>query len=943
MIMEELNVLIIDDNEDDYYLINRQISKLDTKDFFGRVECFHVTSGIEALKIIQTSQFGCVFLDYYLPGQNGESILNEIKVLNPDLPVIILTGQGDEMLAAKLIKKGAADYIVKSDLLKYDLLGILSNAVEVNKNRHPDKPKVNNQTNIMVIDDSPEDREYISRIIKKFTRSDYNCIEADSGITALALLDDNPSDCVLVDYSLPGQNGIDLIKPIKEKYPHAAVIIITGKGDEKIAASSIKNGAEDYLIKSNLSSSDLISSIDRAIRNKELEKKLKEKEESIQEALTLLQRERMLFDAMSAQAKVGAWEYDVLNDCIYLSSMSKEIFGIDDSEDTDVEFLFDCFVNQQDVEMLRDCIRQSIIEGIPWKKKIKIKNKNNILLWIEASAEVDRVKSRTVRLYGAIHDIDERIRNEIELKKANEEAKAAVQSKSYFLANMSHEIRTPMNGVLGMLNLMSRTQLNQQQHHFIELAKHSADALLVVINDILDFSKIEAGKMDLEAVDFNLRDLFCTFTQTMVYKTDEKQLDLLLDISELKHTWVNSDPVRISQILINLVGNAIKFTEKGHVLIHVSTKGSDDGKVDLVCQVIDTGIGIPKSKRDQLFDSFTQADSSTTRRFGGTGLGLTISKQLCQLMGGGIKVADVDKGSCFEFDLLLNPCVQPELQAKNLAAGTELQVAALIVWFVSPNAKKSELIHKGIHARGGEGKEFLSIQDVMDVLASDTAQSELYPNLIVIDHCFIREGIYKELRHLWGETQPRGIKLALEIPYGYPDEYKDKLSEFSDEFIFKPIIPQQSFEFLLNEHKDQKAPKQQETNSDLQGRILLVEDNPINQEVVIELLSDSGVTIEVANNGEEAIDSLKNASKYKCAFDLILMDCQMPVMDGYEATTKIRNGEVGAHYRDIPIIALTANAMSGDKEKCIRFGMTDYLSKPLVIDELEDAIGRYCV
>jgi len=385
------------------------------------------------------------------------------------------------------------------------------------------------------------------------------------------------------------------------------------------------------------------------------------------------------------------------------------------------------------------------------------------------------------------------------LEQAVAKAEEATVAKGQFVASMSHEIRTPMNGVIGMLNLLGKEPLSQQQQYYTHLAKSSAESLLSVINDILDFSKIEAGKLDIEIIDFDLHELFSNFIDSMAPRVAEKNLNFTIDLSGLSHRMVQGDPGRIRQILTNLLSNALKFTDEGSLDITASMIIRDKETSDqLYCEITDSGIGIAQDKLDRLFDSFTQADSSTTREYGGTGLGLTIVRQLCQLMGGEIEVQSVvGVGSKFSFNVEISR---------------------------------------------GEA----------------SAQADHNP-------------LYLEQKN-----------------------QHDKL-----------LLPK-----LANK------------------RLLLVEDNAINQQVVIGLLDEFGLHPDIAANGIEALAALNHKEDLQ-RYDLILMDCQMPEMDGYSATQKIRGGATGTHYQNIPIIALTANAMRGDEEKCYRAGMNDYLTKPL--------------
>lgn len=513
-----------------------------------------------------------------------------------------------------------------------------------------------------------------------------------------------------------------------------------------------------------------------------------------------LERQSNLLESMSQQARIGAWEVDMLKQKVYWSPMTKLIHDVPMDYEPDLETGINFYKEGYSRNRITELVGRGIEKGEPWKEELQLVTAKGREIWVEALGSAEFENGQCVRLYGSFQDVDERVINNLELVKAKEAAEQAAKAKSEFLANMSHEIRTPMNGVIGMLNALQRATLEEHQYKQVNIAKSSADSLLNLINDILDFSKVDAGKLDLELLDFDIKNLIESTVEIFKRQSEENGLSFKLDVTGIDQTWINSDPNRIRQILNNLLANAVKFTKKGGIAVSAKLIHRENSRF-LQCCINDTGIGIDSFKQDALFDAFTQADASTTRRFGGTGLGLAIVKHLCLLMGGD-------------------------------------------VW---------------VHSVLGEGSKFTF------------------------------------------EIEIKSTQREKETDFGMP---------VSDKKLFS-----------------------------MGNRILLVEDNLINQEVARDLLSELGLEIDVCENGLEALKTLSETESG--TYDLVLMDCQMPEMDGYEASTEIRNGRCGNQYLDTPIVALTANAMKGDREKCLAHGMTDYLSKPIDMKELILVLSKY--
>ncbi len=538
-------------------------------------------------------------------------------------------------------------------------------------------------------------------------------------------------------------------------------------------------------------------------------------------------------------------------------------------------------------------------------------------------------------------DVTQHKRSEEALRLAREAAEAANHAKSSFLARMSHEIRTPMNGVLGMTELLLETGLSSTQRKYAEIVQRSGQNLLGIINDLLDFSKIEAGKLELEAVDMDVRRTIEDIVELLAERAHAKGLELASSIPADLATLVRGDPLRLGQVLTNLLGNAIKFTEHGSVVVRVLSLEESAKTVTLRFDVADTGVGISPEAQARIFEEFAQADGSTTRKHGGSGLGLAISKQLVEMMGGTIHVDSTQgAGSTFWFTVTFEKQPgQPALDARSGAIGLLTGVRALIVESspVNGGILKAQMSNWGMSMRVTD-----TPKQALDLLSDAAARGVPY-DLAVVDLTVPGGDPLDLARSLRAKAPLAALRLLL-LTRRHGDVTEAREAGF-DACLVKPVRQTALYECLVNmmagrpQEASMPRPAEQLNAGPAagnRGRILLVEDNVINQQVAIGILQIQGYEVAVANNGREALEAHAQGP-----FDLILMDCHMPEMDGFEATRAIRTREQNAEGRRIPIVALTANAMAHDRQECLDAGMDDHLSKPFSMARLQEMLDRW--
>ena len=660
--------------------------------------------------------------------------------------------------------------------------------------------------------------------------------------------------------------------------------------------------------------------------------------------VVLRDSESRLADAQRI-AQLGNWDWNIESDEADLSAEVYRILGASDENAIFSLAKFINFIQPDDQALFQQSIEAALAGDKPFNMNFRVTQPDGNARTIHTQGEIHRDEAgKPVRMVGTLQDITERVRAEEELRQAKDTAEEASRIKSEFLANMSHEIRTPMNGIIGMTQLALDTDLNDEQREYLEAVASSADSLLQLLNDILDLSKVEAGMLEMEMADFTLSDLLGETLKSLAVRAQKKGLELVLKVPPKLPNALVGDPVRLRQIIVNLVGNAIKFTEQGEVVVSVEQDASSNGRVTLHFAVKDTGIGIPPEKHKRIFEAFTQADSSTTRTYGGTGLGLAISAQLVSMMHGRFWVeSEVGKGSAFHFTASFDLAGPP--RSKTLP-GTLEDLAVLVVDDNQTNGHNLEdmLSHWGLkpvvvtdgkaalnamkQARK-KGRPFGLIlldanmpgMDGFDVAREINDDPGLVGSIIMLleaadlqnsrEHC-------RKLGLMHSLTKPMTHSELFDLLISLPMTWAEDLEEAPT-----PDTPSTP---------DQKSPAQ--TRHPVRHlKVLLAEDNLINQKLAVAILEKMGHFVAVASDGEEVLAALEEDT-----YDLVLMDIQMPKLDGLEATQAIRERErqTGQH---LPIIAMTAHALKGDRERFMAAGMDEYIPKPIHIGKLREVLS----
>lgn len=641
--------------------------------------------------------------------------------------------------------------------------------------------------------------------------------------------------------------------------------------------------------------------------------------------------QRELLESTGKMAKLGGWQVDLQSNELVWSDVVYTIHELPVGSEISLEEAINYYPPKSS-KILHEAIELAINENKPWDIQTTFNTAKGNPLWVRTTGYAEYTNGVATILKGTFQDITE-------LKQVEQTANAANLAKREFLANMSHEIRTPINGILGMNELLLSTDLDEKQLQFAKLVKISSESLLHLINDILDFSKIEAGKLDLNFQNTNLYILLGDIVDTMAISAQKQNLELVLNIAPDLPKWVKIDPDRLRQVINNLLSNAIKFTNSGEVVL----KAQLDDKQMLAFSVSDTGVGIPIEKQTKLFSKFMQVDYSSTRKYGGTGLGLAISQQLVRMMGGEFMVdSTVQKGSTFSFairNLLSDDLVHDE----NESNFTYLASKRLLV--VDENNSVQDSIYEFLKQSKIHIERASNAQEAMQSLKLAHKKQEGFDYVLIDANLCGMNGI--ELSKCIAKSKfCENPSIILMTPQAWKETSTEKSLGCINDYIAKPIKPFSLLSILLTQKvglskslfNRQSNFKMQTMSTIAKPKILVAEDNYINQQVIGSMLENLQYDFVHVENGKEAIEMLKANPQ---EFGLVLMDCQMPIMDGYEATTYVRKNPKEKFDTNIPIIAVTANAMSGDKVKCLASGMNDYLEKPILLEKLTAMLNKW--
>jgi PAS domain S-box-containing protein len=772
---------------------------------------------------------------------------------------------------------------------------------------------------ILLIEDNPGDALLVRENLAEAAPGDFTVAHVRRLQEGLALIDEGGLHAVLLDLSLPDSQGLATFQVVKARNDQIPVIILSGLDDENVALEAVSAGAQDYLIKGNTHPDVLARSIQYAIERRRIQDRLQQSEAVARKLALVASRTDNAAIITDADGRIEWVNEAFTRLCEYTLD---EVVG-----QSLAAFLQDGLADSAAAELVSEHLRRK--EG--FQIDLVKDSKSGRKYWVAVDVQPVRADSgEVINSIALAIDITQRKQVEQALREAKEAAETANRVRGEFLANTSHEVRTPLNGVIGMLELLLDTRLDESQQDYALTAKKSAHSLLSILNDLLDLAKVEAGKFAIETVEFNPRELMEDVVDLLALQAQQKELRIYCCVPAVLPERLIGDPLRIRQILVNLVGNAVKFTDLGEVVLEVELPSLSESQANVRFSVRDTGIGIPLDRQAAIFESFTQADGGITRRYGGTGLGLTICVHLSRLMGGRIDLESIPgTGTCFNLDLTLP--VPPAAAAPPPPRVLD----RLHVLVIDPNATSRRLLSEHIRSWGGRPEMAANVDDAVKLVKS--ARREDPFRLAIID-----SELSDDDRLHWINERRADARLAV-VPVlllHSPRTSAEKTwARLFDATLVKPVrrstLLSAMVRVLDTDESTPARPAVVVPPPKLSHRVLVAEDFDLNRKVIAQTLVMMGCQVDAVSNGLEAVEANDNGE-----FDVILMDVQMPVMDGLAATAEIRRREADRG-RHTPILAYTAHAMEEERQRCLDVGMDGYLSKPLLQSDLYKALSQW--
>ncbi|GAB0055828.1 Sensor histidine kinase RcsC [Candidatus Magnetaquicoccaceae bacterium FCR-1] len=876
---------------------------------------------------------------YLADAPNGE-IVDYIQSL--DIPSVVFTGEIKDDVRASVISKRVLDYFIKDNASSIDAVLYFI-----------DRLRKNASIKAMVVDDSKSSRYHVGQFLK---RCNFQVLEAADGPAALELLLEHPDvRLILVDYEMPGMNGFQLIKRIRPRHTRdrTAIIGLSSHGSTDMATQFLKAGANDFLTKP-FRDEELLCRVSQNIeiieKNVHFENLVAERTSRLMEAHEQLKsRERRLGSILNT-ALDAIITADAEGRVIGFNPAAEKLFGYSSQEalgKTVAELIIPPDQRDGHLSGMERWKATSTDRNGTLRRRIEAPamRADGEIIDMEMALTSDVLDGDTI-FTAFLHDITDRKQLLKSLEETLQVAESSNRAKSEFLANMSHEIRSPMNAIIGMTDLVLGTELTEVQRDNLLIVQNASQTLLDLINSILDLSKIEAGRFKLESIPFDVHGRIGAACETMAIRAYQKRIGFHCRISpDLPETLVG-DPLRLSQVIINLIANAIKFTEKGEVVLNVQRASEEtDGSVLLQFSVSDSGIGIPADRLELIFDRFTQVDGSTTRKYGGTGLGLTICRSITHLMGGNIWVeSTLGEGSVFHFTARFAtgrraPSGQEAvMEARGGGGEVSLPMAGLRIVAAYDNPTGRDILNDLLDQAGAQTTMVADLEALRGVLRQ-AAERGAPHDLLIVDYHLLRnaESVPPELsqRDGWKNrpvvTAPPARRVEETL---LADAFSDAVP-FSEPALRFPLL--RAVNRALGRVTASAPPRRIGGRRPITLRILVVDDMINNQKVALNLLEQAGHEVALAGNGNEALAILKTKP-----FDVVLMDLQMPELDGHETTRRIRAADPEQFPNTrTPIIACTAHALETDRQRCQEDGMNGFLRKPYRAEELHAALEPF--